>query len=505
MPNLSIKNITKRFGSLTANDNISLEINEGEVVALLGENGAGKTTLMNILFGHYLADEGSIEIDGKTLPPGSTEAAIKAGVGMVHQHFTLAENMTVLDNVMLGTESLFSFNSKVGAARKKLENLSKDYNLKVHPDAIVSTLAVGERQRVEILKVLYRGAKILILDEPTAVLTPDETEQLFVNLKNMVASGMSIIFISHKLHEILNISDRVAVLRHGAYIGEVITKDTSQSKLGEMMVGHKIAKPKTKKMKAGAPIVELKNLSVNGEKGMPPLLDKVCLTIRQNEIVGLAGVSGNGQRELAEVLSGMREWDTGEIFFEDQSIAKVSPREFLRLGFGRIPEDRHHTGTVGEMTVWENLISENLRERPMWRHERIIDFAACHKRAAELIKQFDIRCKDMNIQTRLLSGGNMQKLILARTLTVSPKLILANQPVRGLDAGAIAFVHEQLLDARKDGAGILLVSEDLDEILSIADRVAVIFHGRVSELMDPRQTTIGQIGAMMGGGTKTAA
>ncbi len=379
MSNLQIERISKSFGSLLANDKVSLSVDSGEVVALLGENGAGKTTLMNILFGHYVADGGTININGKPLSPGSTDAAIKAGVGMVHQHFTLADNMTVLDNIMLGTESLTSFRSKVGEARKKLNNLSKTYQLEVDPDRRVADLSVGERQRVEILKVLNRGAKILILDEPTAVLTPSETETLFENLRKMVSAGMSIIFISHKLHEILAISDRVVVLRHGVVVGEVVTSQVDQSLLGEMMVGKKVSRPKTEPMNCGYAIVELSNISVCGEKGLPLLLDKVNLCVRQHEIVAIAGVAGNGQRELAELLGGMRTQDQGVLQFEGQVIQKHNPRELLKLGFGRIPEDRHHTGTIGEMTVWENLISEKLRHRPLWRMGRIIDFAACRK------------------------------------------------------------------------------------------------------------------------------
>jgi simple sugar transport system ATP-binding protein len=505
MANLDIKGVTKRFGSLTANDDVSLSVAGGEVVALLGENGAGKTTLMNILFGHYIADEGSIEIDGQTLSPGSTDAAIKAGVGMVHQHFTLAENMSVLDNIMLGTESLFSLTSKVGTARKKLVALASEYNLDVHPDAIAGHLSVGERQRVEILKVLYRGAKILILDEPTAVLTPAEIDQLFANLKLMVARGMSIIFISHKLHEIMAIADRVTVLRHGAVVGQIHTRDADKAILAEMMVGRKVTRPKAEKTTAGNPVIQLVDITINDDEGTKPLLDKACLRVHQNEIVAIAGVAGNGQRQLAQILSGVRDWDGGTVSFQGQTIHKASAREFLKMGFGRIPEDRHHTGTIGEMTVWENLVSEKLRQPPLWRFGRFIDFAANRKKARELIEQFDIRCKSMETQARLLSGGNMQKLILARTLTADPKFILANQPVRGLDEGAIAFVHEQLLDARKNGVGILLISEDLDEIFSIADRVAVIYHGTISPLMDIRQTNISQIGAMMGGDMKAVA
>ena len=505
MANLTIKNISKRFGSLIANDGVSLSVAQGEVVALLGENGAGKTTLMNILFGHYLADSGTIEIDGEILPPGSTDAAIKAGVGMVHQHFTLADNMSVLENIMLGTESLWSLRSGVGAARKKLIRLAEEYNLQVNPDTEISQLSVGERQRVEILKVLYRGARILILDEPTAVLTPGETKQLLANLKSMVARGMSIIFISHKLHEVLEISDRVTVLRHGAVVGEIETADADKAILARMMVGRKVTRPKAQKLKAGESIIELKNISVISTDSTQPLLQDVSLCVREREIVAIAGVSGNGQRELAEILNGLRQWQSGDVFFKGRKTESSDAREFLKLGFGRIPEDRHNTGTIGEMSVWENLVSEKLRQTPLWKSGRVIDFSANRKLAQELIDKFDIRCSSIDTPARLLSGGNMQKLILARTLTANPKFILANQPVRGLDEGAIAFVHEQLLNARSAGAGILLISEDLDEIFSIADRVAVIYHGQLSDTLKVRNTSIEQIGAMMGGDLKAVA
>ncbi len=505
MANLKISNVTKKFGLLTANDNVSLQVSEGEVVALLGENGAGKTTLMNILFGHYVADEGDIEIDGIKLPPGSTDAAIRAGLGMVHQHFTLAENMSVLENIMLGTESLWSLKSTVGRSRRKLESLSNEYNLHVDPDAGISELSVGERQRVEILKVLYRGARILILDEPTAVLTPAETEQLLANLKMMVANGMSIIFISHKLHEVLAISDRVTVLRHGAMVGEIETRNADKAILAEMMVGRKVTRPKAEILEPGSNVLELENISVAGNDKATDLLSDISLNIRENEIVAIAGVAGNGQRELAELLSGLRPWNNGTFKYRGEVVSKGDAREFLKMGFGRIPEDRHHTGTVGEMSVWENLLSEKLRQNPFWKLGTLIDFSAHRNKAAELIEQFDIRCSSMDTPARLLSGGNMQKLILARTLTADPKFVLANQPVRGLDEGAIAFVHEQLLDARTNGAGILLISEDLDEIFSIADRVAVIYHGHISQLLDVRKTNIQQIGAMMGGDMKAVA
>ena len=505
MAALSIKNVSKRFGSLVALNRVSFDVKPGEIIALLGENGAGKTTLMNILFGHYVADHGSIEIDGKPLPAGSTDAAIRAGVGMVHQHFTLAANMTVLDNIMLGSQSLTSLRLETGKAREKLNTLAARYNLDVNPAARISSLSVGERQRVEILKVLYRGAKILILDEPTAVLTPDEATALFANLKAMAATGMSIIFISHKLHEIMAVSSRVVVLRRGEIVGEIATGRASRAKLGEMMVGRKVTRPKAKQLKHGKPVISLKGLSLYDENTSKLVLDTIDLVIHERQIVALAGVAGNGQRGLAELLSGLRRPVKGELQFNGRTVSRFSPRVFLDMGFGRIPDDRQHTGTIGEMTVWENLISERSGSAPLWRHGWIINFAACRTFAARLIKQFDIRCKSMDTPVRLMSGGNMQKLILARTLTAAPEFILANQPSRGLDEGAIAFVHEQLLKAKGDGAGILLITEDLDEVFAIADQVAVIYHGQVSPPLDVRKTTIQTIGAMMGGDMKVVA
>ncbi len=496
---LEIAGVTKRFGSLVANDDVSLSLGKGEVLALLGENGAGKTTLMNILFGHYVADEGRIAVNGETLPPGSTDAAIASGVGMVHQHFTLADNMTVLENIMVGTERLWSLKSDTGAARARLAAMSAEFGLEVAPERRVGDLSVGERQRVEILKALYRDASILILDEPTAVLTPQEVDQLFEILKSMVAKGLSIVFISHKLHEILRISDRVAVLRRGRLVGEIATSEADRDILAEMMVGRKVERPAVDRLPPGAPVVALDRVTVADKGGGRPLLDAVSLTVHAHEIVGIAGVAGNGQSTLTGLLSGLQAPNSGEVRFEGAPVARFAPRDFIAMGMGRIPEDRHARGVVGELSLWENLISEDLRRPPFWRFGRLIDFAACRSFAAELIERFDIRARGMEMPTKLLSGGNMQKLILARTLRRHPKFILANQPVRGLDEGAIAFVHEKLLEAKRAGAGILLVSEDLDELLALSDRILVIYQGRVSRAADTRSVSLREIGVMMSG------
>ncbi len=502
MTALSINGVTKTFGSLVANDNISLTLAKGEVLALLGENGAGKTTLMNILFGHYIADDGEIEIFGNRLTPGATDEAINAGVGMVHQHFTLADNLSVLDNIILGTESLTAWKSDTKRARAKLDALANEFGMAIEPDKLVADISVGERQRVEIMKALYRDAKILILDEPTAVLTPQEVDHLFETLRSMVARGLSIIFISHKLHEILNISDRVNVLRRGQMVGEIATKDADRDTLAHMMVGHEVTRPTVEHMAPGAAVAEVDNVIVTGDNsklGQRPLLDGVSISIHEHEIIGLAGVAGNGQSALADLLSGLTAPSSGSLRFAGEDIVHYSPRAFINKRIARIPEDRHEKGVVGDMNVWENLISESLRKKPFWKFGYLIDFEACRDFARNLIEQFDIRGKTMEMPAKQLSGGNIQKLILARTLHNNPKFILANQPVRGLDEGAIAAVHERLLAAKRSGAGVLLVSEDLDELFSLADKIIVMYHGKVSSALPTLNLTVQDVGIMMAG------
>ena len=495
---LKLAGITKRFGELTANDRIDLSLAEGEVLALLGENGAGKTTLMNIIFGHYVADEGHVEVHGRPLPAGSSEAAIKAGIGMVHQHFTLADNLTVLENIILGREKLWSLRQGLGAGRQRLKHISGQFGLQVEPDARVGDLTVGQRQRVEILKALYADARILILDEPTAVLTPQETEGLFSTLRSLVEQGRSAIIISHKLHEILQVSDRIAVLRRGRLVGVLPTAEADRDRLAEMMVGRKVVRPAAEPQPPGKPVLLLENVTTRGPR-QDDNLEAVGLTVREREIVGVAGVAGNGQNTLADIASGAVIPAEGSADVLGRQVRRVDRRSLIAAGIGRIPEDRHAKGIIGEMTVWENLVSEDLRRPPFARGALIVNGAAGRRHAADLIERFDIRCPGPHAETRLLSGGNLQKLILARGLSREPRLIVANQPSRGLDEGAIAYVHGQLLEARRRGAGILLISEDLDELLSLADRIVVIYRGRLREARGEASRDTARIGLMMSG------
>ena len=493
---LELNAITKRFGALVANDDVTLTLAQGEILALLGENGAGKTTLMNILFGHYAADVGHVRVFGTELPPGKPRAAIEAGVGMVHQHFTLAGNLSVLDNVMLGSERLTQPKSARAAARKRLLEIADRFGLPVVPEARVSTLSVGERQRVEILKALYRDARILILDEPTAVLARPEAERLFETLRGMAGDGLSIIFISHKLHEVMAASDRVAVLRGGKLVAERNTADTNPDELAELMVGRKVERPKRQAHKIGAPVLIADRIRVEAQG--EPLLKDVSFTVHEGEILGIVGVSGNGQAALGALLSGLAHPAQGSLTLLEQDIARFDPRAMIRAGVGRIPEDRHAEGAVGELTVWENAVLERLRS-PAYSRNGFVRQTAARAHATDLIKRFDIRGATPETRTRLLSGGNMQKLILGRTLAANPRFLLANQPTRGLDEGAIATVHAELLAARAKGAAILLISEELEEAVGLSDRIQAIVKGRLSAPVAAENADARKLGLMMAG------
>ena len=499
MKKLQFSKICKNFGSVVANDNISLSLGEGEILSVLGENGAGKTTLMNILFGHYISDKGFIEVEGQRLTPGSTRASLDAGIGMVHQHFTLADNLTVLENIILGTEPLIRLWSQKKQAYKKLKELSERFGLLINPDAKVADLTVGEKQRVEIIKALYRDASILILDEPTAVLTPQETKQLFKVLKEMVNVGLSIMFISHKLNEILEISDRIVVLRQGKLVGEVATNNASKESLAEMMVGRKVTRPAYEKLEIGKAVVELNNVFLNATEGSTALSD-INLKIHEKEIVGLAGVAGNGQAGLASILQGLTSPSSGEFILFGESLVKYDPCYLTESGVARIPEDRTNEGIIGEMELWENFLGEELRSKS--KSGFIIDKKQAVSNAEKLIQEYDIRCEGPFASTRLLSGGNIQKLILARSLSNNPRFIIANKPARGLDEGAISFVQQQIIDAKTKGAGVLLISEDLDEIFELSDRIAVIFDGKLQGPFDSNTVNINQVGLMMSGEMK---
>lgn len=494
---LRLDNITKRFGALIANSAVTFDLKRGEVVALLGENGAGKTTLMNIIFGHYQADEGRVEVFGQPLPPGNPRAALAAGVGMVHQHFTLADNLSVQDNITLGTESLWSRGMSRKAARAHIAALSAEFGLTVHPDARVGSLSVGERQRVEILKALYRDARILILDEPTAVLTPQETGALFDTLRKAIALGLSIIFISHKLHEVMAIADRCIVLRYGKVVGQVDTHATDRAALAALMVGGAVALPKAETRPAGPVLMRLSHVTTRPEGTVTGLSD-LSLDLCAGQIVGLAGVSGNGQAALADLVSGLVRPYQGRIEIAGVQPGSWSPRQALKHQIARIPEDRHKTGTISDFNLTENAVLEAYSRPPFSRHGWI-NWPAAEAFAKNIIAKYDVRCQNAQQRIRLLSGGNMQKLILGRVLEPGPKIILANQPVRGLDVGAIAYVQSRLIAARDEGAAVLLISEDLDEIQSLSDVVYVISEGRLSPGFGRGAKTAAELGLWMAG------
>lgn len=496
---LNLSKITKYFGPVVANEDISFSLGKGEIVALLGENGAGKTTLMSILFGHYVADGGSVTVFGKKLVPGSPRAALEAGVGMVHQHFTLADNMSVLDNIMLGTESLASFKSNRRGAENKLNRLMERFGLTVNPKALVKDLSVGERQRVEILKVLYRDAKILILDEPTAVLTPQESDRLFETIAHLVKEGLSVIFITHKMREVMAASHRCIVLRQGRVVLESLTRDTDPKALAKAMVGSEIPRTIRKKQLPGKEVLALRGITLVDEgEDKKKSIKALNLSLRSNVIIGIAGVSGNGQSQLADILSGLINTYEGKILLDSKELKNISPRRMIQEGVGRIPDDRNGTGLISEMTLMENTASVTYGEPPFSKNG-FLQFKAMAARAKKLVKKFDVRCPNIDIPVQKLSGGNMQKLILARELSGSPRIILANQPTWGLDVGASAYVHTQLIKAAEQGAGIILISEDLDELFQVADQICVMYHGRLSDPEDVDRVDRARLGLIMSG------
>ena len=493
---LSLLSLSKRFGTTLANDQVTLDLKRGEILALLGENGAGKTTLMNMLFGHYLPDEGSILIsnaEDKMVPltPGHPQAALAAGIGMVHQHFTLAENLTALENITLGSEPLWALGTNKVKVREKIEKIIKRSGLKVDLNVAVGRLSVGEKQRVEILKALYRDAKILVLDEPTAVLTPQEADLLFKNIQAMTLDGLSVIFISHKLREVLEFSHRIVVLRNGKKVGEILTCDADEKIIANMMVGEDAKVLKRTKLKVGQPLLSLSAITLKGNSLRNSLSD-ISLIVHEHEVLGVAGVSGNGQSVLAELISGLSFPNLGEIKIGSNRIDKPSPMAMISAGIGRIPEDRHRDGIVGSMTVAENAILESLNDPRVQRfgflrQEAMTDYAE------KLCEAYDVRGPGVRFPARLLSGGNIQKLILARVFEKLPSLILANQPTRGLDLGAASDVERRLLDARNRGAGVILISEDLDELLRLSDRIMVMYSGELKEVSSRNREEIGML------------
>lgn len=492
---VEMRSIRKKFLDVVANYDVDFTLREGEICALLGENGTGKTTLMNILFGYYAADSGEILIGGKKVAFSSPRDAIVCGIGMVHQHFTLVPSQTVLENIVVGSGGRKFFLDLAGA-RKKLLTLQNRFGLHVDPDAPVWSLSIGGQQKVEIIKALYRNARILILDEPTAVLAPLETKELFATLRSLAAEGCSIIFISHKLYEVMEIADRVVVLAKGALSAERKTSDTNERELANLMVGRDLSKRRyAPAKKRGDPLLVISNLTVQNDKKLDAVR-QVSLEIRAGEIMGLAGVSGNGQKELADALFGLRRPVSGSLSVNGRPLPPGTPRAAVESGMGRIPEDRMTTGLLLELTVEENLILEN---HGTFKKMGMLDHDAIEKHVDRLICEFSIKTDGRTAKAQTLSGGNLQKIILARELSASPKTVVAAQPTRGLDVGATEYVHGRIVEARDNGAAILLISEDLDEIFQLSDRIAVMYEGRVIGVADRDEASTEQIGLWMSG------
>lgn len=500
---IEMLNITKEFPGIKANDDITLQIKKGEIHALLGENGAGKSTLMSVLFGLYQPDQGCIKVNGKEVKINGPLDANALGIGMVHQHFKLVHNFTVLQNIVLGKEDTKNGILKMSDARKKVVELSEKYHLAVDPDAIISDITVGMQQRVEILKMLYRDNNILIFDEPTAVLTPQEIDELMAIMKNLVSEGKSIIFITHKLNEIKAVADRCSVLRRGKYIGTVNVADTDKEAMSEMMVGHKVNLTVEKEMAKPTDVVlDVENLVVKGKKDSKDIIHNISMKIRKGEIVCIAGIDGNGQTELVEAITGMSKTDGGIIKLNGDDITAKSIRYRNTHGMSHIPEDRHKHGLVLDYSLENNMVLQNYFE-PEFQKNGFIKKNKITEYANKLIEKFDIRCgQGADTVARSMSGGNQQKIIIARELTKIHDLLVAVQPTRGLDVGAIEFIHKQIVKERDEGAAVLLVSLELEEVMNLSDRILVIYEGEIVGELDPKKTTIQELGMYMAGSKK---
>lgn len=496
---LELKGITKRFPGVVANDSISFQLKRGEIHALLGENGAGKSTLMSIVFGLYQPDEGEIFVNGQAVNIDSPNKAIDLGIGMVHQHFKLVEPFTVTENIILGMEPKTGLKIDYKGAVKKVKELSQKYGFDIDPNATIESISVGMQQRVEIIKTLYRGADILIFDEPTAVLTPQEISELLVIMKKLIAEGKSIILITHKLKEIMEIADTCTIIRRGKVVETVQVSETNPQELAEKMVGKKVSF-KTDKTPANPKevLVEVNDLVVEGSSANRNAIDHLSLSVRAGEIVGLAGVDGNGQSELIEALTGMLEVKSGEILLNGKNIANQPPRTISEAGVSHIPQDRHKHGLILDFTVSENTILQTYY-RPEITQHGFINQKAMDDMASRLIEEFDIRTPGVETQVRSMSGGNQQKIIIAREIDRDPQFLIAAQPTRGLDVGAIEFVHKQLIAQRDAGKAVLLVSFELEEILNVADRILVISEGRIVGETTPETTSDQELGLMMAG------
>jgi general nucleoside transport system ATP-binding protein len=495
---LECKGITKRFPGIVANNKVDLELRRGEIHALLGENGAGKTTLVNCVYGLYTADEGDILMDGKPLNLKSPADAIERQIGMIHQHFMLIPTLSVVENVALCLKDQNPLRIDLGEVERKIRELSNRYGLEIDPNAMVSDLSVGCQQRVEILKVLYRDAKILIMDEPTAVLTPKEVEGLFKVLRDIVAQGNSIIFISHKLWEVMRITDRITVLRDGEKVATVETKDIAKEKLAEMMVGREVfLQYEHPEVEKGPVVLEMKNVTCLDHNNIKRL-NGINLQVFAGEIVGIAGVDGNGQKELAEVIHGLQDVEAGHIFFESTEITHLDPKRRINLGLGHIPEDRFSTGIVPGFSVAENIVLIEFEDAPFTKNG-FYQPGEVDRRTLELQEIYDIRMSSIHMPVESLSGGNQQKVVLAREISRNPILLIAAQPSRGLDIGATEFTQKNLIKERSNGRAVLLISTDLDEVLAVSDRILVLYEGEIMGEVIPSETSLAEIGLMMAG------
>ena len=504
---IEMLNITKRFPGIVANDNITLQLKKGEIHALLGENGAGKSTLMSVLFGLYQPEEGIIKKNGQVVQIRDPNDANALGIGMVHQHFKLVECFSVLDNIIMGVEPCKHGFLQKGEAREKVISLSEKYGLHVDPDALVEDITVGMQQRTEILKMLYRDNEILIFDEPTAVLTPQEIEELMQIMRNLAAEGKSILFISHKLNEIMAVADRCTVLRKGKYIGTVSIQDTNQKELSRMMVGRDVEFVVHKEpAKPGKTILEVEGMTVASKAHSNNAVKNVSFTVRAGEIVCIAGIDGNGQTELVYGLTGLEPLKGGKIMLEGQDISGTSIRKRSTMGMSHIPEDRHKHGLVLDYTLEDNMVLQRYFEPEFFSKAGFLKRKAIRDYATRLIDQYDVRSGQGPVTVaRSMSGGNQQKAIVAREIDKDPELLIAVQPTRGLDVGAIEYIHKQIVAQRDAGKGVLLVSLELDEVMALSDRILVMYEGEIVGQLDPKTTTVEELGLYMAGAKREGA